>query len=490
MPREPLKILICSSEISPFAKTGGLADVAGSLPGALAELGHEVRLMMPKYSQIETKKNGLKTVMPELGVQFFPRNYTGAILQGKLPGSDIPIYFVKHSKFFERETLYGDGSGDYPDNHLRFGFFCMSCIWFLKGLKWSPDILICNDWQTALMPVYLKTWGNLQNDPFYKKIKTLFSIHNLAYQGLFDPEAVDDIGISDSLMTIKGMEFYGKLNLMKGGMLFSEQVSTVSQRYAKEIQTKEFGCGLEGVLRNLDKPVHGIMNGVDYSTWNPVSDKLITANYSAKDLSGKAQCKQALQKNLGLAINDSIPIIGVITRLDAQKGLDLIQKAEKKLAQLNCQFVLVGTGDPKYEKLLRDLAKRHPDKILASIKFDEKLAHQIIAGSDMLLVPSRYEPCGLTQLYAMHYGTIPVVRETGGLADSVTPHNAKTGGTGFLFKQYKPDAMVKSIQSAINVYNKKPGDWQCLIQNAMTADFSWTAAAKNYEDLFYDMCAS
>ncbi|MFH0763516.1 MAG: glycogen/starch synthase [Candidatus Omnitrophota bacterium] len=453
-----LKVLFASSEVMPFAKTGGLADVAGSLPIALEELGVDVRVIMPKYASV--KARGDETTI----------------------GKNVKVYFVENDDYFKRIELYGDKFGDYHDNLDRFVFFCKGALERCKSENFAPDIINCNDWQTALIPVYLNT--NYKFDPFFSNTKTLFTIHNMAYQGLFPKDEFPKTGLDWILFSIDYFEFYDKVNLMKAGLVYSDAISTVSPTYAKEILTKEFGCGLEGVLKTRVDASSGILNGLDYDQWNPGTDKKIFKNYSIETSGDKYINKENLQKELGLKIDRDIPMIGLISRLADQKGLDLIAKIIDDLLNLKIQFVLLGTGDNKYHVLFEKMAKAHPKNTSINLKFDATLAQKIYAASDLFLIPSRYEPCGLGQMISFKYGTIPVVRQTGGLKDSVTEFDAKTmRGNGFTFEEYKPDRLFAAIKKGLLLYNNKE-TWAGLVKKVMNLDFSWNASAAQYLKLY------
>lgn len=487
-----MKILIVSPEIHPFAKTGGLADVAGALPLELEKLGHDVRVVMPRYAAVDEERFNLLPILDDIRVRLGASEYVADIKRTTIPESSVPAYFVENPDFFDRAGLYvdPDAGAEYPDNALRFGFFCKAVLWLLKGLDWTPDVIHCNDWQTALIPVLLRTDPEMRADPVLPKVRTLFTIHNLAYQGLFPRPAAQDLGIGDDLMHPAALEFYGGLNLLKGGIVFADRLSTVSRRYAEEILTHEYGCGLEGILQVHRGRLTGILNGIDTGVWNPETDPLIPHHYSARDLSGKARCKAALQSELGLPESPGTPLVGIISRLDPQKGFDLIAQVVDEMLAGDVQLVLLGTGLPAYHELFSAVAQRHPGKAAVRLRFDNALAHRIEAGSDLFLMPSRYEPCGLNQLYSLRYGTIPVVRRTGGLADSITdatPEAIVAGtGTGFVFEEYSPAALGRALDRALSCYRKKD-DWSRLIQNAMAQDFSWKASARQYEQLYQSM---
>lgn len=477
----------------PFAKTGGLADVAGALPIQLAGMGHDVRVAMPKYGSVDEEKFHLLPILADYEVSLGDSRIAGRMKRTTFPDTNVPVYFTENETYFAREGLYGENGKDYPDNALRFAFFCKAVLWLLKEIDWTPDIIQCNDWQTALLPVYLRTRPEIRDHDAFQSISVLYTIHNLAYHGDFAATTASQVDIGPDLFHPAGLEFYGRLNLMKGGIIFADQISTVSQRYAEEIQTREYGAGLEGVLAQRRGSISGILNGIDYRIWNPETDGLIPTHYSARRLAGKAMCKKDLQNDCELPEDGSVPLIGIISRLDPQKGFDLIADALDDLLSLDVQMVLLGTGTPEYHRIFERAARKYKKKLSANLRFDNKLAHRIEAGSDIFLMPSRYEPCGLNQLYSLKYGTIPIVRATGGLADSITnctPDTLNDGtATGFVFEEYTADAMLEAVQRALASYGKKR-TWKLLVQNAMLQDFSWTASAREYEKLFERMIAN
>ncbi len=483
-----LKILLVSSEVVPFAKTGGLADVAGALPVALEKLGHEVCVAMPKYGTIDAAKWNFSGEIMAFDVTLGNDSKTAIIRKGNLPDSNVTIYFIQNDEYFNRKELYGESGQDYEDNAQRFAFFSMAVLTMLKNLNWQPDIIQCNDWQTALIPTYLKTVLNA--DDFFNKIKTLYTIHNLAYQGSFSKYKIFVIGLNWDYFNSNSVEFYDNINFMKAGLIYSDKLSTVSEGYSQEIQTSEFGCGLEGVLKFRRNDLYGIINGIDYNVWNPETDEYIIKNFSVKNTTGKTACKKDLQKICNLPVGAAVPLIGIISRLADQKGFDLIAEVIDQIMALDLQIVLLGTGDPKYHSLFNEIGAKYPKKIGVNLKFDNKLAHQIEAGSDMFLMPSRYEPCGLNQLYSLKYGTVPIVRNTGGLADSIVDYtpaaNKKGDATGFKFHNYKSDELLEVIKRALAAYKAKP-QWYKLRKNCMLKDFSWNASAKKYESLFLKM---
>lgn len=486
-----VRILFATSEAEPFAKTGGLADVSRSLPQAIAALGHDVRVVMPLYKSIDMETAALHPILAEIDVHFPDYTRRGYVQRSTFPGSDVPVYFIQQDHYFGRDTFYGPPGRDYPDNPERFGFFSLAALWMLKGLDWQPDVIHCNDWPAALIPTYLRHHPHVSVDPFFKSVSTLYTIHNLAYQCIAPANWVQRLGLPTTLFTPAGLEFWGKLNLMKAGIQYADHLSTVSRQYAHEIRTPEFGCGLEGVLEDRATHLTGILNGVDYAVWNPQTDSLIPARYSAADLRGKEKCKAALQTRLGLPEKPGTPMVGMITRLVDQKGLDLLADVFTDLMKLDIQLAILGTGDDKYHTFLTRAAEKYPGRVGVRLAFDDELAHWIEAGSDMFLMPSRYEPSGLNQLYSLRYGTIPIVRRTGGLADSIanaTPSTIKSGaGTGFLFEEYNGKRMFDAVVRAVKLYKANPRAWAHLVQNAMAKDYSWNASAREYQKLYKKM---
>jgi len=456
-----MKIVICASEVVPFAKTGGLADVAGALPLALEELGHEVIILMPFYKKAVGSK--LKT-----------KKVASGVCSTKL-GESVNVYFIENNKYFNRQGLYGTKQGDYPDNLQRFSFYCKKSLELLKRINFQPDIIHVNDWQTCCIPIYLKT--SLLDDPFFKNTKTLLTIHNLAYQGLFDAAEFPKLGLELSVFNIEGLEFYGKVNLLKGGIIFSDCVNTVSSTYASEIQTKEFGCGLDGVLTKRKNSLFGILNGLDYSIWNPSDDKLVVKQYDVDVLGDKYKNKQYLQQVAKLKANNGLPLFGMVSRLSEQKGLDILAEAMDQICKLDMQLVILGTGEERYHKLLKSKSKKYSDKFSLFLKFDNALAHNIYAGSDVFLMPSRYEPCGLGQMISLRYGSVPLAFMTGGLADTVNKEN------GFIFDSYGSSALVDSVKQALLLYKDKK-KWQSKVAKGMKLRFSWQRSAKEYSKLY------
>ena len=491
--KKKLNILYCSSEVTPFSKTGGLGDVSGSLPKALAEMGCDIRVITPLYPGVSESPDRFKKLLGPLSVKTGERAEECSLFESRLPDSKVPVYFISNDKYFNRKGLYQDEGRDYEDNLERFSFFSMAVLSSVKKMDWSPDIIHCNDWQTSLVSIYLKTIVKDDRElrEFYRNSGSVFTIHNLGYQGIFNKEKFPLTGLRPSIFNINGVEYYGKLNLLKGGIIFSDIVTTVSPSYSKEIQTEENGYGLEGVLRERRKDLYGILNGVDYKEWDPLTDRHIVSHYSLKSISRKKGCKRDLQKNCGLTIKD-VPLIGIVARLDDHKGFDILIEVMNELMQLELQMVILGTGKPKYQDILKRLAAKYPAKISVNLFFDDTLAHKIEAGADIFLIPSKYEPCGLSQLYSFRYGTVPVAHKTGGLADTITdstPSNIVADkATGFLFSHYSAEDLLKSILLALSVYRNK-AQWKRLMVTGMKSDFSWKRSAGEYVRLYKKILA-
>ncbi len=476
-----LKILLASSEVYPYAKTGGLADIAGSLPKALKQLGHDVRVIMPKHKCVAQCPLGIRPMGLDVDIPIGGTRKKGFLYSSHLNGG-IPIYFVGNETYYSRDPIYGTRHGDYPDNAERFIFFCRSVLEVCKSVGFHPDIIHCNDWQTGLVPVYLKTV--YADDKWFQNTRTIFSVHNLGYQGNFPSSELKTAGLPFSIFTPKGVEFYNHFSFLKSGLVFADLLTTVSPTYAKEIQTKAFGFKMDGILRQRSQELFGILNGVDYQEWDPAFDPCIEKNYTPESISGKFACKRKLADLFSLKVDDAMPIFSMVTRLSSQKGIDLVIDILGDILGEGTAFVLLGSGDSIYEDYFLKLSKKFPDRIGVHIGFDEKLAHQILAGTDFLLMPSQYEPCGLTQMYSLKYGAIPIVRSVGGLADSIKEFNLKTlRGTGFKFKKFAPDNLHRTVQKAVSVYRKK-NQWQRLTLNNMNANFGWDRAAKKYCQLY------
>ncbi|HET6933840.1 MAG TPA: glycogen synthase GlgA [Candidatus Angelobacter sp.] len=480
-----MNIVFAASECVPFSKTGGLADVVGALPQALAELGHDVSVYLPKYRQ--TKLDNPKVLLRSVTVPFDDQYRFCSVLDGG-KRSGVRFYFIDYPPFFDRDALYGTPAGDYPDNAERFALYSRAVLEASKILG-APQIFHCHDWQSALIPVLLST--SYADDPVFQETKTVFTIHNIGYQGLFPPDTLPLLMLPWDLFTMDKMEFWGKVNFLKGALVFSDHITTVSRRYSQEIQTPEYGFGLEGVLRSRAASVSGILNGVDYDEWNPEKDRLIVRQYSAQNLEGKKECKYDLLRQFGIedGKNIDLPVIGIVSRFAAQKGFDLIAEVADDLAQLPLILTILGSGDKEYQDLFIKLNRQFPQKIAVKVAYDNVIAHKIEAGADMFLMPSRYEPCGLNQMYSMRYGTVPIVRATGGLDDSVEPWDAKNGkGTGFKFGGYTGSALLATIHEALKAFADKP-NWQKLMINGMNKDFSWKASAREYVKIYERVAA-
>jgi len=479
-----LKILMVASEAVPFSKTGGLADVVGALPQALHALGHEVGVVLPLYRS--TSLENPETLFPALTIPLGPQTCFPAVQTVVHQG--VRFYFVVYPAFYDRAALYGTPAGDYPDNAERFALLSRAAL-EVAQLHFHPDLFHCHDWQSALVPVLLRV--AYQRSPAVQRLPVLFTIHNLGYQGLFRHEVLAQIGVPESVFSIDGLEFYGKVNLLKGGLVFCDAINTVSRGYAREIQTEEYGFGLDGLLRHRSLVLSGILNGVDYTQWNPATDRHLAARYTPKNLRGKRECKRDLLAAFGLPDDHpGRPLVGIVSRLTAQKGADLIQEAAGELMALDLSLVVLGSGDAVYQDLFRALAARYPDKVAVRIDYDDPLAHKIEAGADLFLMPSRYEPCGLNQIYSLKYGAVPVVRATGGLDDTVENFDPATGtGTGFKFQDYTGPALLAALQAALDTY-RHPKLWQKLMLNGMSRDHSWGASAAKYVQLYEGLLAS
>ena len=470
-----MHIAFVASECVPFSKTGGLADVIGALPRALAAAGHEVSVYVPRYRLTRIPQE--RTVLQSITVPFDDRYRFASILSGAgYPG--VHFYFVDYPPFFDRDGLYGTSSGDFPDNAERFALFCRAVLEASKILG-VPDIFHCHDWQGALVPVLLRT--QYLEDPAFRGAGTVFTIHNIGYQGLFPPEILPLLTLSWDLFTITKLEFFGNVSFLKGALVCSDFITTVSRRYSQEIQTTEFGFGLEGVLKDRAQKLTGILNGVDYEEWNPETDRFIAAHYNNEDLNGKQQCKEDLLASFGMSSADTnLPLIAIVSRFAAQKGFDLIGQIIDRLALEEVLITVLGSGDKLYEEMFLRLARRVPQKFAVRIAYDNVLAHKIEAGADMFLMPSRYEPCGLSQIYSLRYGTVPIVRATGGLDDTIDPWDTRSKkGNGFKFQEYTGDALLRTIHQALQVY-RDPPSWQKLMRNGMSKDFSWKVSAREY----------
>ena len=502
------RILLAASEVVGFAKTGGLADVCGSLPRALARRGHQVAVVMPLYRGARTGRIPVTPTEHRFKVGVGPRHFEGRLWRSTLPKSDVPVYLVEQPEFFDRDDrmlglgLYqfsstGGQKKDYPDNARRFIFFCRAVLEAMPLLGFWPEVLHLNDWQTGLAPAYLEEVYKNHEDPAiragYQQVRTLFTIHNIAYQGRFWNGEMNNTGLPWRLFNYLQLEFYDALNFLKGGIVFSHLINTVSPTYAREIQTPYFGEGLNSILSERRDRLFGIVNGVDYGDWDPATDKRLPANYGPEAISpGKPACKAALQDQFGLRKEERTPLLGVVARLVEQKGIGLIEQAAPGFLDQGCQIVVLGDGDQVHHQALQELAKHYPGRLGLYLGFDEKLAHRIEAGADIFLMPSQYEPSGLNQLYSMKYGTPPVVRSTGGLADTVTdctPETLAAGtATGFRFDPPWSGAFYDAVQRALHLYRHQPADWLKLMRIGMAQDWSWDRAAAGYEPLYGRLC--
>jgi len=484
-----VRILIATSELVPFAKTGGLADVCSALPVALSQLGHECVLILPAYREaIECGQPNRQTQV-EYEVSIGNKQVSGSFLRSSLPGTNIPVYLVEQDDYYDRPQLYGSRGEDYRDNCERFVFFCRSVMEAVRLLDLNVDIIHCNDWQTGLIPAYLKT--EFSDVPGYERIGSLMTIHNMAYQGQFWHWDMLLTGMDWKYFNWHQMEFWGELNLLKTGIVFADAINTVSPRYAQEIQLAPLGCGLEGVLAQRQNVVRGILNGVDYSAWNPNDDDKLVCKYGLDDWKfGKAAAKLALGAEVNLPVSEDVPLVGMIGRLADQKGLDLLAEVLPKWLERDLQWVVLGHGDPKYHEMFQHLAEQHPDKIAVCLEFSDTLAHRIESAADMFLMPSQYEPCGLNQLYSLRYGTVPIVRATGGLADTIVDaHEAAVTdrtANGFSFESYRPQDLDHALGRAVEAYHQ-PALWTQLVETGMRQDWSWNRSAREYADLYREI---
>lgn len=485
---EIMNIVSIASEVVPFAKTGGLADVAGTLPRALAKAGETVTVIMPYYGKItKAEKFGIHSTGKKVAVHFGEWRVEGEILTCMLK-PNVHVYFISQPAFFDRNELYQTKEGDYPDNAERFVFFSRAAVEAMIALKLKPDIVHVHDWQAALVPVYLKSLYRDRKE--FARTRTVTTIHNLGYQGLFPADDIRLTGLGWDYFTFDKLEFWGKLNFLKGGIVFSDAINTVSKKYAEEILTPEYGCGLEGALSYRKKDLHGILNGIDYEEWSPEVDPFIAQKFTPARAEGKAVCKLALQKRFGLLERPKTPLVGVVGRLTVQKGFDILAEAMPKLVEMGVQFAMLGTGEPKYQDILQKAARENPDYVGLILAYDNALAHQIEAGADFFLMPSRYEPCGLNQMISLKYGTIPIVRATGGLDDSIIDYNPETGkGHGFKFSGLAAADLIAVTLRALQTFFGTPARWQKLVENAMECDFSWNRSASEYKDLYMGLLA-
>jgi starch synthase len=476
-----MNILFVAAEATPLAKTGGLADVVGSLPKELRRAGHDVRIIIPCHREVSCARLPITAAAETVRIDCGGRSEEAGLALTAIDG--VPVYLLVHEGFFDRDYLYGTPAGDYPDNAERFTLFCRAALRLVERVAFVPDVIHCHDWHTALIPILLRhevsAWS------FFRRSAVVYTIHNLAYQGLFPPGALGVMGLDPGLFTMEQLEFYGKVNLMKGAILGADAVTTVSPTYREEILGPEEGCGLDGVLRVRAHNLHGILNGLDYGVWNPATDRTIVANFSEEDaVAGKRTNKAELQRELGLEVDASIPLIAMVSRLSAQKGVDLVARLLPGLARQRVQVVIVGVGDERYMRLLRRIQRLGRPNLAINLSFAPHLATKIYAGADIFLMPSHYEPCGLGQLIALRYGTVPVVRRTGGLADTVVdPADNPEAATGYVFEDYSAAALQTAIDRALAAYSHRPL-WEAMVRRGMSCDFSWGHSARDYEALY------
>lgn len=475
-----MKVLFVASEAAPFVKTGGLGEVIGSLPAALRSMGVDARVIMPKYKAIPKEfRDGIK-YLKHIYINLNWRNLYCGI--EKYEQNGIPVYFIDNLHYFDRDYLYGYGDQEIE----RYAFFCKAVLEAIGNIDFKPDIIHCHDWQTGMLPFLLKVQYNNED---YANIRTLFTVHNLKYQGLFPKRLLGDLlGVGDEYFTSDKLEFSGNVNSLKTGLVYSDIISTVSPSYALEIQHPHYGEGLDGLLRARNNQLYGVLNGVDYEAYNPKTDTMIFENYDADDLTpGKSVNKLKLQKMLGLSVNPDVPILGIVSRLVPQKGWDLLACVLKEVLELDLQMIVHGSGDSSYEDMFKYAAYKNPDRVSFSIGYDDTLAHRIYAGADMFLMPSLFEPCGLGQLFALRYGTIPIVRETGGLKDTITSFSEFTDeGNGFSFTNFNAHDMLYTIKRALSFYSK-PDTWSILVKKAMGCDYCWERSAEKYVEIYNKM---
>ena len=481
-----MNILLATSEAVPFAKTGGLADVCGALPVELARLGHQVALILPAYRQTRYCGQPIERMGIDFIVPIGSKMVAGHLLRSTMPGGKVPVYLVEQDQYYDRDELYSVDGKDYIDNCERFVFFSRAVLEAIRLLDLQVDVLHANDWQAGLTPAYLKI--EYRSVPRYQRIASLLTVHNLSYQGQFWHWDMLLTGLDWKYFNWRQMEFHGNLNLLKTGMVFADSINTVSPRYALEIQSSPLGCGLEGVLQYRRNVLSGILNGIDPQEWNPATDPHLAANYGPETVNQvKPLCKAALQKELGLPQDRSAPLAGFVGRLIEQKGIDLVVDVMQRWVQTSdVQWAILGTGQPKYHKLLGTLADRFPKKVALRLEFSNPLAHRIEAGSDLFLMPSRFEPCGLNQLYSLRYGTVPLVRATGGLADTIAGYDAispSTAADGFVFQEYSSLALGECLRQACDAF-RRPDVWRRLVAAGMGQDWSWTRSAREYVELY------
>ena len=476
-----MQIVFAASECVPFAKTGGLADVVGALPPELVKLGHEVTVYMPLYARVRPLIEGeWKYAVRSITIPFqYYNRFVGIVDGGRRDG--VQYYFVDCPELFDRQVLYGAKGSDYPDNAERFSLFCRAVLEAAKQLG-VPQVFHVHDWQAALIPVYLRTV--YASDPVLSGAAAVLTIHNAGYQGKFPPLTTERLLFPWDVFTMDKVEQFNDFNFLKGGLVYSDILTTVSRKYAQEIQTAEFGEKLDGVLLGRAADLRGILNGVDYEKWDPATDGSLAAHYTAENLAGKRVCREDLLHAFGLKVAESTPVIGIVSRFATQKGFDLLAEIAEELMERDVALVALGSGEPLYENFFRNWAFRHPERVAAQIRYDDALAHKIEAGSDLFLMPSRYEPCGLNQIYSLKYGTVPVVRATGGLDDTIEEWNEKQGtGTGFKFEEYEAEALLAALDRALQAFQNKKA-WKRLLRNGMAQNYGWEQPAREYAAVY------
>jgi len=483
-----LNVLFVTSEVEPFSKTGGLADVSSSLPKAIKSLGHEIRIITPRYRFIGERKFKLHDIirLHEIPVQVGAKTLIGNVKSSFIDNQKdkVQIYFLDNQEYFGRDGIYQSPTTkkDYKDNDERFIFFARGVLETLKQLGWTPDIIHCNDWQTGLIPAYLKTL--YKDDPLFSSVRTIFTIHNMAYQGIFPRESFEKSNLPKELFSHEGVEAYGNFNFLKTGIVFADAITTVSKKYAQEIcSNDEIGAGLSGLLSTRKKDLYGIINGIDDTIWDPINDNFIYRKYDSKSIEAKYDNKQALIEKFSLDNTKEMPMIGSIGRMVELKGYDLIISIIEDILKLDVLYVMLSSGDKELEKKFEQIQKKYPKKFALILGYDEELAHLIEAGSDIFLMPSKFEPCGLNQMYSMRYGTVPIVHATGGLDDTVEDYQGNGKGTGFKFYKYDAKELLKTIQRALKVY-QQPEEWKKIMRNGMAMDFSWHRSALEYINLY------
>lgn len=477
-----MHIVFAASECVPYAKTGGLAEVVAAVPREIVKLGHRATVYLPYYRQVRERAQEKKTVVRSITIPFQYYNRFVAVLDGGVHDG-VQFYFVDCPDMFDRESLYGTAAGEYPDNWERFGLFSRTVLEAAKQLG-VPDVFHIHDWQTGMIPVYLRT--TYYFDPALRNTGTVLTIHNAGYQGLFPPRTTERLLLPWEIFTMDRVEHFDRFNFLKGGIVFADAITTVSRKYAEEIQTPQFGEGLDGVLRRRAANLHGILNGVDYKEWNPATDHNIAAHYNPENLDGKRECRRDLLHAFGAThVSDGTPVLGIVSRFATQKGFDLIAEIAPELLAGDVFLVALGTGEPYYEELFRNIQGKYPDKAAVKIAYDSTLAHKIEAGADIFLMPSRYEPCGLNQIYSMKYGTVPVVHATGGLDDTVQEWDEKTAtGTGFKFTKQTAEGFYAALERALDIFRHDQEIWTKIMRNGMAESFTWNKPAAEYAEVY------